>query len=164
MTAGDVISGTSTSALYISTPVVDSSNGCATTLEQDINVFVDQPITQGCTCCNVVADSQSLGGVTDHILQATQAEQTPSYFSVVLGFGNSEGSACNDFTYGITRFCNCPIISTGCFVYSGSPINPQVVLGQTFVTDSTTQVWELNPSTGQITGPALSTGGLPIFC
>jgi len=164
MTAGDVISGTSTSALYISTPVVDSSNGCATTLEQDINVFVDQPITQGCTCCNVVADSQSLGGVTDHILQATQAEQTPSYFSVVLGFGNSEGSACNDFTYGITRFCNCPIISTGCFVYSGSPINPQVVLGQTFLTDSTTQVWELNPSTGQIIGPLLSPGGLPIFC
>jgi hypothetical protein len=164
MTAGDVVSGTSTSGLYISAPSVDQSNGCATTLEQDINVFVDQPILQGCVCCNVVADSQSLGGVTDHTLIATQTEQVPSYFSLIMGFGNSESSACSDLGNSITRFCNCPIISTGCFVYSGSPINPQVVVGQTFVADSTTQIWELNPSTGQIIGPALSFGGLPIFC
>ena len=165
MTANDVISGNSTSSLTITNSQVDSNSGCATSLEQNINVFVDQVTIQGCTCCTAIGDSQSIGGVNGHTLQATQPDQTQNYYTFVLGLGNSPSSACNDAQNGITRFCNCPIISSGCFVFTGSPINPQVVIGQSYMVNQTDlTIWELDSNSGQIIGQALDLAGVPLLC
>ena len=79
--------------------------------------------------------------------------------------GTSEAGACADVANNITRFCNCPIISTGCFVFTGSPINPQVVIGQTNLVNQTDlSIWEINPLTGQIVGPLTNLLGQQLFC
>jgi hypothetical protein len=64
---GDVISGTSTSTLTITDGQV-GSNGCVTSLTQDILMSTSSPVKNGCSCCSVVNSSASVGIVNHNLV------------------------------------------------------------------------------------------------
>jgi hypothetical protein len=63
------------SILSITTGAV-ATNGCATRLEQNINVLAFSPVVSNCKCCNVTA-LQVAGGIPEHILSYSESEPTP---------------------------------------------------------------------------------------
>lgn len=157
---GDVVTGTSTSNLTITAGQV-GVNGCVTELEQDINVFVQNATLQGCTCCSLTIDSQSSGGITDHILSEGQGENTPTYYEVVCGLGNSEISACSDRSYDYVRLMNAQTFTTGVAIYTGSPGNPTLATSS-FIAGPDTGLYYLN--NGIVGQPVLGPGNAQEFC
>jgi len=84
ITNGDVISGTSTSILTLLDPQIDS-NGCVTTLIQDILVSTSSPVINGCQCCSVINNSTPQGIVN----QTIQGTATPNYDVWIDFYGES---------------------------------------------------------------------------
>lgn len=158
---GDVISGTSFSTLNI-TSGVTSLNGCVTNLVQDIKVFANAGTTQGCSCCTVETDSLARGGVENHQLSLGQGQTSQIYYNFVIGLGNTQSSACTDFYTNPNRKINSPTFGPGVFVYGGSPNNPTVITGYSFVTYNT-YIYNMNPTTGQVGQPVMQ-GQLPAQC
>lgn len=84
--SGDVVSGTSTSILTITEPVV-ASNGCATTLVQDILVSTASPVKNGCSCCSVVNNPNSVGIVKHTFVAGTTTPPVEKYYQLDLCSG-----------------------------------------------------------------------------
>jgi hypothetical protein len=78
---GDVVSGTSTSILTITDAQV-GSNGCATTLVQDILISTSSPVKNGCSCCNVVNNPNSVGIVKHTFVAGTTAPPVETYYEL----------------------------------------------------------------------------------
>jgi hypothetical protein len=72
----DVVSGTSTSILTITDAQV-GSNGCATTLVQDILISTASPVKNGCSCCEVVNNSNSVGIVKHTLVNGSISTPAP---------------------------------------------------------------------------------------
>jgi hypothetical protein len=81
MGSGDVVSGTSTSILTITEPEV-GSNGCATTLVQDILVATSSPVKNGCSCCEVVNNANSVGIVKHTFVAGTTKPPVVIYYEL----------------------------------------------------------------------------------
>ena len=81
MGSGDVVSGTSTSILTITEPEV-GSNGCATTLVQDILVATASPVKNGCSCCSVVNNPNSVGIVKHTFVAGTTKPPVVTYYEL----------------------------------------------------------------------------------
>ena len=73
---GDVVSGTSTSTLTVTDAKV-GTNGCATTLTQDILISTSSPVKNGCSCCSVVNNPNSVGIVKHTITDGTISVPAP---------------------------------------------------------------------------------------
>ena len=84
--SGDVVSGTSTSILTITDPQV-GSNGCATTLVQDILVATSSPVKNGCSCCEVVNNANSVGIVKHTFVAGVSAPPVETYYQLDLCSG-----------------------------------------------------------------------------
>ena len=156
------ISGVTFSNLYI-TSGVTSLNGCVTNLIQDISVFASSGLISGCNCCTVNTNSLADGGVENHSLSLGQGQTNQTYYSFVIGVGTSEFSACSNESNGITRLINQSSFGVGVTIYSGSPSNPQPLLGYDFCSYNTL-LYNMNPSTGQVTGPVLGPGNVQVAC
>lgn len=157
---GDVLTGTSTSSLTITDPQV-GVNGCVTQLEQDINVFVQTGTLQGCTCCSLVVDSSSLGGISDHLLTYGQGKNGIVYYQALIGLGNSQSSACTNRALDITRFMNASTFTTGVSIYTGSPGNPVLATGYSFVVGPNSLIYYMNNG---VVGQPVMQGQLPAQC
>jgi hypothetical protein len=98
MNSGDVVSGTSTSILTVTTPE-NAQNGCVTTLIQDILVATSSPVKNGCSCCNVVNNSNSVGIVrhtkVGSVTFSPPPQQYDFYFEVVNPVGILGGGSAN---------------------------------------------------------------------
>ena len=156
------ISGVTFSNLYI-TSGLTSLNGCVTNLTQDISVFASSGLISGCNCCTVNTDSLADGGVENHSLSLGQGQTNQTYYGFVIGVGNSGASACSNETNGITRLINQSSFGVGVTIYSGSPSNPQPLLGYDFCSYNGF-IYYVNPSNGQVTGPVLGPGNAQIAC
>jgi len=78
---GDVVSGTSTSILTITDAQV-GSNGCATTLVQDILISTSSPVKNGCSCCNVVNNPNSVGIVKHTFVAGATRPPVETYYEL----------------------------------------------------------------------------------
>ena len=156
------ISGVTFSNLYI-TSGVTSLNGCVTNLIQDISVFASSGLISGCNCCTVNTNSLADGGVENHSLSLGQGQTNQTYYGFVIGVGTSEFSACSDELNGITRLINQSTFGVGVTIYSGNPSNPQPLLGYDFCSYNTL-LYNMNPNTGQVTGPVLGPGNVQVAC
>jgi hypothetical protein len=91
MNSGDVVSGTSTSILTITDPQV-GSNGCATTLVQDILVATSSPVKNGCSCCEVVNNPNSVGIVKHTFVAGVSVPPTETYYQLSLCSGTGSNA------------------------------------------------------------------------
>lgn len=149
MTNGTIISGTSTSILTI-TSGETGSNGCVTTLRQDIKVKPFQAVATGCQCCTVNTNILSSGGL-GHSLVFGQGTDTSNFTSVAVGTGTTQSSACNNLTLNINRLINSSTFGVGVTIYGGSPRNPVAITDSTFCAYNG-KLFTMNPQTGQVTG------------
>jgi hypothetical protein len=98
MNSGDVVSGTSTSIISVTDPV-NAQNGCVTTLVQDILVSTSSPVKNGCSCCSVVNNGNSVGIVKHTVVGSVTLSPPPTqydfYFEVVNPLGNLGGGSAN---------------------------------------------------------------------
>ena len=156
------ISGVTFSNLNITSGEI-SLNGCVTNLTQDISVFASSGLISGCNCCTVNTDSLADGGVENHSLSLGEGQTSQTYYGFIIGVGNSESSACANESNGITRLINQSSFGIGVTIYSGSPSNPQPLLGYDFCSYNTF-VYYMNPNTGQVTGPVLGPGNVQVAC
>jgi len=96
---GDVVSGTSTSILTITDAQV-ANNGCATSLVQDILISTSSPVKNGCSCCEVVNNSNSVGIVKHTLVNGSTSTPAPpvltSYKVTEVG-GADAGCYTGDF-------------------------------------------------------------------
>ena len=154
LTSTNTISGVTTSNLDITDPQT-SLNGCVTTLVQNIRVFLTQATATGCSCCVANYDPLASAGITSHSLSTGQGTGSQIYYPMVIGLGNSAGEVCSDLTTPITRLLNSATFGPGVTVYTGSPNNPQIAAGYTFVSDSSGFVYTMtNGIVGVPTGDA----------
>ena len=138
------------------------SNGCTTTLTQNIGVFVSGGIISGCNCCTLNTDSTVQGGVTNHTISSDQNNTTQSYYLFNVGLGNTFNEACTNYYNTPTPvLVNSNTLGVGVSVYSGSPSNPQLIIGYTYLGVGSA-VYILN--SGQITEVVSSPSGVPISC
>jgi len=96
---GDVVSGTSTSILTITDAQV-GSNGCATTLVQDILISTSSPVKNGCSCCEVTNNSNSVGIVKHTLVNGSISTPAPpvlTSYSVTEVGGADAGCYTGDF-------------------------------------------------------------------
>jgi SprB repeat len=137
-----VVSGTSTSILQITDGQV-APNGCVTKLDQTILTSVSTSVIDGCTCC-IITDDDIPQGIQNHSLQYGQNNNLPSaYTAVISGVGNSQSEACADYGNNITRYINGPSFQTGLTLLGGNPLHPNPLIGYTYCTDGSGQVYEL---------------------
>lgn len=110
MTAGDVVSGTSTSALLITSGQV-GSNSCVTKLEQSILVNTFSPTING-GACNSVTNNGTAQGISYHSISNTVQTQTvpmavtydkSNACARVLGTITKQGYSGNLFTISPTQ-------------------------------------------------------------
>jgi hypothetical protein len=98
MGSGDVVSGTSTSIISVTTPQ-NAQNGCVTTLVQDILVSTSSPVKNGCSCCSVVNNSNSVGIVKHTVVGSVILSPPPPqygfYFEVINPLGYLGGGSAN---------------------------------------------------------------------
>jgi hypothetical protein len=98
MGSGDVVSGSSTSILTVTTPQ-NAQNGCVTTLVQDILVSTSSPVKNGCSCCSVVNNSNSVGIVKHTVVGSVTLSPPPPqygfYFEIINPIGNLGGGTVN---------------------------------------------------------------------
>lgn len=120
ITAGDVITGTTSSILTITNGQI-GSNGCVTELEQDIIITTSSPTTNGCTCCNVVNDSVTQGGIINHILKYGQS-----------GGGGSQASYTIN-AFGLPLTPGSPTLGGGYIAVNNAPVTINLIAygGQT---------------------------------
>jgi hypothetical protein len=93
MVRGTIVSGITNSILSITTGAV-ATNGCATRLEQNINVLAFSPVVSNCKCCNVTA-LKVAGGIPEHILTYTESEPTPDPQYPPSFLSSAYASACD---------------------------------------------------------------------
>lgn len=150
ITAGVVVSGTSTSTLAITSGEV-GPNGCATLVNNTIEVSVSNATISGCNCCSVDTDTtpqginltKSFGGGTNQIPLPRTNPGQPQYFPYVMGLGMGAAAACGDLGLQETKLINSAIFGTGVAVYQGSPNNPTLAVGYTYCTDNLGQLYEI---------------------
>ena len=92
MVRGTIVSGTTNSILSITTGAV-ATNGCATRLEQNINVLAFSPVVSNCKCCNITA-LKVAGGIPEHILTYTESEPTPDVILPLSYLSEAYSTAC----------------------------------------------------------------------
>jgi hypothetical protein len=107
MVRGTVVSGITNSILSITTGAV-ATNGCATRLEQNINVLAFSPVVSNCKCCNVTA-LQVAGGIPEHILSYSESEPTPDPQYPPSFLSSAYGTAC--------EACNARLILNEVYTY-----------------------------------------------
>ena len=74
---------------------------------------------------------------------------------MIIGLGTSAAAVCSDLIPGTTRLINSATFGPGVTVFTGSPNNPQIAVGYTFVSDSSGFVYTmLNGVVGTPTGDA----------
>lgn len=66
ISSGDIISGTTVSIINMTSPQ-GGSNGCATEIEQVVNVLAQAPTINNCSCCSVTSAKVS-GGIPGHVV------------------------------------------------------------------------------------------------
>jgi hypothetical protein len=69
-------------------------NGCATQIEQNINVLSQSPIINNCNCCTVTA-LKAGGGIPSHILTYRQDEPQPISLVTTSNLSIGTGSICD---------------------------------------------------------------------
>lgn len=161
MSAGTVVSGTSTSSLSI-TSGLTASNGCSTALAQEISVRPQQALINGCQCCNVVLGTNTSGGLT-HNLGFGQGGAIQNYTQAVIGVGNTEFTACSNELTNPVRIINAPSFGVGVTIFTGDLSAPTVLLGYSYCSYQT-GIYYVDPTTGQVTGAVLGPGGTQVFC
>lgn len=161
MSAGTVVSGVSDSSLSI-TSGTTSANGCSTSLQQEIYLSPQQALISGCQCCNVNTNSLNNAGLV-HILNFGQGGAIQNYSQIILGVGNLTTTACSDETLSPIRIINSPTFGVGVTIFSGDINSPTPLLGYSYCSYQTA-LYNVNPSTGQVTGAVLSPGGTQVFC
>jgi hypothetical protein len=114
----DVITGYTTSYLNITNPQT-SSGGCSTKLEQDIVINITNLRTSGCSCCNLISNTNSVK-LENHIvdLSNTNPETSGTLYPVTFIVANNEIDVCTETT--IYGFINSPIFVPGIKIYSTS--------------------------------------------
>lgn len=150
ITAGVAVTGTSTSTLAITDGQV-GPNGCATLVNNVIEVSVSDATISGCNCCSVNTDTtpqginltKSFGGGTNQIPLPRVNPGQPQYFSYVMGLGLGPGAACGDLGLQEAKLISSEIFGTGVVVYQGSPNNPTLAVGYTYCTDNLGQLYEI---------------------
>jgi hypothetical protein len=130
---GDVISGSSTSILSITNGVV-GSNGCVTTLQQDILLGITSAIIEGGPCFTVLADTTQQG-INDHNITNTN---TVSSTSVSTLTGTSSCSGGQIGVFGSTSLetlytPTTPGFVDGAAVYTSSTLLPSTLLPENTV-------------------------------
>jgi len=76
ITNGDIIKGTSTSTLNLTSGQVDQTTQCATELKDRLDVIIDNP-TANCGCCNItLVDGTPLTVIDNSIIANTKANPT----------------------------------------------------------------------------------------
>lgn len=128
LTSSGGISGLTTSNLNVTNPQI-GLNGCITTLVQNVNIFITQATTAGCSCCVANYDSASSAGIVGHQLSAEQGGGSQLYFPSIVGLSNSPAGACSDLALSITRLINSSVFGPGVGVFTGNPNNPQLATG-----------------------------------
>jgi hypothetical protein len=136
LTSTNTISGVTTSNLNI-TSGQTSINGCVTTLSQNIRLFTTQASTTGCVCCVANSSATSTAGIQGHSLSLGQGGNSQIYYPFVLGLGTSPAGACSDYLNNFSRLVNSATFGVGVGVFTGSPNNPQLATGFSYVTDGT---------------------------
>jgi len=157
------ISGVTFSTLNI-TSGVTSTNGCVTTLVQNISVFASSGLISGCNCCTINTDSLSYGGIENHLLSVGQGQTSQTYYSFIVGVGTTENGACSNYqTEQPTRLVNQSTFGVGVTIYTGSPSNPKPLLGFNNCVYNG-NLYYMKSDTGQVTGPVLETGNTQKGC
>jgi hypothetical protein len=150
ITSAQGVSGTSTSSLSITSGEV-GPNGCATLVNNVIEVSVSNATINGCNCCSVDSDTtpqginltKSFGGGTNQVPLPRTNPGQPQYFSYVMGLGTSVSSACSNYQLQEAKLISSEIFGTGVAVYQGSPNNPTLAVGYIYCTDNLGQVYEI---------------------
>jgi hypothetical protein len=128
-----------------------SQNSCVTNLTQTIYAGISSQVIKGCSCCNVVADTNLLPTVNNDISYQSNANPLPSYGIAITGtdLGTSPAAACSA-TPGVERFTTTGEIATGLILYLDSELTiPQTEF--TYVAnDNDGEIFNLNPVTGLI--------------
>lgn len=145
------ITGSSLSALYITNGQV-GNNGCATQVNQVIEVSVSQATISNCNCCTVVVNpspqglnlTKTFGGQTNNNPLPKGNNGAPVYYPIILGLGMSQGQACSNFTEQITRYIDTLVFGTGTKIYQGTLPNPQLAVGYTYCTDGNGGVYQMS--------------------
>jgi hypothetical protein len=117
MVRGTVVSGTTNSILSITTGAV-ATNGCATRIEQNINVLAFSPVVSNCKCCNITP-LKVAGGIPEHILTYTESEPTPDPVTPLSYLSVAYDTACDA--------CTDRIMSTGVYTYVPTSPRPNMV-------------------------------------
>lgn len=124
---GDVVSGTSTSIISVTTPQ-NAQNGCVTTLVQDILVSTSSPVKNGCSCCSVVNNSNSVGIVKHTVVGSVILSPPPSqygfYFEVINPLGYLGGGSA--------------VLNGGGTLTNGAPAYTKTLVFNTYNPNSTT--------------------------
>ena len=107
MVKGTIVSGITNSILSITAGAV-ATNGCATRLEQNINVLAFSPVISNCKCCNVTS-LKVAGGIPTHILTYTESEPTPDPQYPPSFLSSAYGTACSA--------CNARLIRNEVYTY-----------------------------------------------
>ena len=150
LTAGQTVSGTSTSTLAITSGQV-GPNGCTTRVNEVIEVSVSNAVVSGCDCCSVdtvtapqgINLTKSFGsGVNQNPLPIVNPGQ-PQYFPYVMGLGMGPSDACFNLQLQEAKLISSEIFGTGVAVYQGSPNNPTLAVGYSYCTDNAGQLYEI---------------------
>ena len=134
MVKGTIVSGITNSILSITAGAV-ATNGCATRLEQNINVLAFSPVVSNCKCCNVTA-LKVAGGIPTHILTYTESEPTPDPQYPPSFLSSAYGSVCNA--------CDARLIATEVYTYRSTSPSLEMVF---YTTKQNTVL--TNPFNGQ---------------
>jgi hypothetical protein len=151
VSSGQGVSGTSLSSLFITAGQV-GANGCATQVNQVIEVSVSNAVINGCNCCTVDDDStpqginltKTFGGGVIQEPLPVGVPGAPIYTPIILGLGTSEAGACSNLAEQLNRFINSEFFGPGVAVYEGSPRNPVLAVGYTYCADSSGFIYTIN--------------------
>jgi hypothetical protein len=83
------------------------------------------------------SSTNSTAGIQGHSLSLGQGGNSQIYYPFVLGLGTSPAGACSDYLNNFSRLVNSATFGVGVGVFTGSPNNPQLATGFSYVTDGT---------------------------
>jgi hypothetical protein len=121
MVKGTIVSGITNSILSITAGAV-ATNGCATRLEQNINVLTFSAVISNCKCCNVTS-LKVAGGIPEHILTYTESEPTPDPQYPPSFLSSAYGSVCNA--------CDARLMPTEVYTYRSTSPSLEMVFYNT---------------------------------